>query len=243
MRSPMVSVSGPAIRCSPRTTNTAVAAVHATSPRHRGRGVLLVCDGAQAPGMLEVDVHALDVDAYVTSGHKWMVAPKGTGLLYVRASAQDPIQLTFLHSGYRAYTGSGGTRDVATVIGQGVAAAFHDAIGTARIEARGRELSRRLGARLDEVDGVRHITPADAELSGSVLTIALDKGSNGDIVGRMASEHQILLKRAQSTYAYSEEPDLTPHNHNAIRFSTHIFNDEVEIDRRVDLLGGMLAEA
>jgi len=225
------------------------------------RDVLLVCDGAQAPGMLDVDVHALGVDAYVTSGHKWMLAPKGTGLLYVRSEAQGRIHPSFLHSGYAAYTGSGGTRDVATVVGQGVAAAFHDVIGAPRIEARGRALSKYLRARLDAVDGFRHLTPDDDALSGSILTIGLEGGGNsdrpsaGDIVGRMRSEHDVLIKRAQGTYAYSEEPDLTSRNHNAIRFSTHIFNDEVEIvsthifndeveiDRCVDLLEGMLAGA
>jgi isopenicillin-N epimerase len=214
------------------------------------RDILVVCDGAQAPGMLDVDVHALGVDAYVTSGHKWMLAPKGTGLLYVRAEAQSRIHPTFLHSGYQAYTASGGTRDVATVVGQGVAAAFHDVIGRGRIEARGRELNRYLRARLSEVDAVRLLTPEAAELSGSVLTVALGDyetnrasgADSGSIVGRMRSEYDIVLKRAQSTYAYSEEPGLPSRSHNAIRFSTHVFNDEVEIDRCVDVLQRMLAE-
>ena len=46
----------------------------------RPRGIILVCDGAQVPGMLQVDVKALGVDAYASSSHKWMLAPKGSGL-------------------------------------------------------------------------------------------------------------------------------------------------------------------
>ncbi len=205
----------------------------------RPRGI---CDGAQAPGMLNVDVKALGVDTYAHSGHKWLLAPKGSGLLYIRREVQDRIQPALLHSGYQAYTASGGTRNVAHVLGQRVTMDFHDAIGRDRVEARGRHLSAYLRSRLEDLPELRPLTPADPELSGAILTYALDKGNNGEVVGRMNQEHQIVLKAAQGTYAYSEEEGLPKENYNAIRFSTHIFNDEVEIDRMVEVLRGVLAE-
>ena len=209
----------------------------------RPRGIILVCDGAQVPGMLQVDVVALGVDIYASSSHKWMLAPKGSGLLYIRKEVQDRVHPAFLYSGYRSYTGSGGTRNVSQILGHGVAMDFHNAIGRARVEARCRQLNTYLRRQLDALPELRPLTPVDAELTGGICTYALSKGNNGDVVGRMNREHRILLKPAQGTYAYVTDEGVDHQNYNAIRFSTHIFNDESELDRTVELLRPILAEA
>ena len=209
----------------------------------RPRGIILACDGAQVPGMLQVDVKALGVDTYASSSHKWLLAPKGSGLLYIRKEAQDRVHPAFLYDGFRAYTGSGGTRNVAHVLGHGLAVDFHNAIGPARVESRCRELTAYLRLQLDTVPQLRPLTPADPALHGGVCSYALSQGSNGAIVGRLSREHRILLKPAQGTNAYVREPEAEHLNYNAIRFSTHIFNSESELDRTVELLRPMLAEA
>jgi selenocysteine lyase/cysteine desulfurase len=64
----------------------------------RPRGILLVCDGAHAPGMLHMDLKLLGVDAFASSSHKWMLAPKGSGLLYIPArgpGSHTPYQPVF----------------------------------------------------------------------------------------------------------------------------------------------------
>src|SRR6185436_652774 len=50
----------------------------------RSRGIFTLIDGAQAVGQRPVDVKAIGCDAYVTSPHKWLLAPVGNGVLYVR---------------------------------------------------------------------------------------------------------------------------------------------------------------
>jgi len=209
----------------------------------RPLGILLVCDGAQVPGMLPVDVTALGVDTYAFSGHKWMLGPKGSGLLYIRREVQDRVHPTFLYDGYRGYTASGGTRNVAGVLGQGITMDFHDAIGRERIEARCRELSAYLRHQLQEIPTLQPMTPTDHELSGALQTWALDKGNSGEILNRLRHEYQILFKTAQPTYAYCAEERHLRESYNAIRFSTHIFNYEAQIDYAVDVLRRVLAEA
>ena len=105
----------------------------------RPRDILLVCDGAQAPGMIDVDVKALGVDTYASSSHKWMLAPKGTGLLYIRKEVQDRVRPVFTYSGYSAYSASSGTRNVPQIVAHGVAMEFHNTIGRPRVEARCRQ--------------------------------------------------------------------------------------------------------
>src|SRR5262245_22812294 len=54
---------------------------------HRN-GALAIVDGAQVIGQRRIDVKAIGCDAYVTSPHKWLLAPKGTGLLYIKRDVQ-----------------------------------------------------------------------------------------------------------------------------------------------------------
>lgn len=206
----------------------------------RERDVVLVCDGAQAPGMIDVDVKALGVDAYACSAHKWLLGPKGTGLLYIRRGVQGRIRPGLLYSGYAAYTASGGTRDLAGIIGLAAALDFQEAVGRERIAARCRELALRVRRQLERLDALAILTPESEDLSGAIVTAAVRRGDAGDLVASMESEHGVVLKRAQSTYAYCPDEGLPAENYNAIRFSPHVYNDEEEIDRAIDALESLL---
>jgi isopenicillin-N epimerase len=208
----------------------------------RARDILLVCDGAQAPGMLDVDVMALGVDTYASSSQKWMLSPKGCGLLYIRRGVQDRVQPVMLYDGYRAYTASMGTRNVPQILGHGVAMDFHNAIGRAHVEARIRQLNSLMRERLKQIPALRLLTPEQPELSSGMVTFAVDpnKGRNGDIANRLFEVHNIIVKPAQGTYAYVPNPSPPRENYNALRFSTHIFNSEAQIERTADILAQML---
>jgi selenocysteine lyase/cysteine desulfurase len=207
----------------------------------RPRDILLVADAAQTPGMLKIDVKSLGVDALASSSHKWLLAPKGTGLLYIRRQVQDRIHPISLHSGYQAYSASGGTQNVAGILGHGAAIDFHNAIGRERIEARCRELSARLRGHLRELPRLQLLTPDDHELSSGIVTYAVDGVSNGEVHKRLWDEHGIEVKVAQGTYAFTEVQSQLGENYNALRFSTHIYNDESQVDRLADALQRILA--
>jgi len=83
-------------------------------------GVLMHCDGVQAAGKIAVDVHALGVDLYSISGHKFY-APKGVGALYVKSGTPlRPIQFGGKHERERRP----GTENVPSAIALGQAAAL-----------------------------------------------------------------------------------------------------------------------
>lgn len=64
----------------------------------RDRGVTLLVDGTHAPGQIPVDIAAMNPDFWVGSGHKWMSAPKGTGVLYVPEGSQGGFRTVCLSS-------------------------------------------------------------------------------------------------------------------------------------------------
>ena len=59
----------------------------------RSRNCLAIVDGAQALGAVAVDVKALGCHAYATCGHKWLLGPKGTGVLYLSKDAGNAIDV------------------------------------------------------------------------------------------------------------------------------------------------------
>ena len=194
----------------------------------RPREIFLVCDGAQAPGMLQVDVKALGVDTYASSSHKWMLAPKGSGLLYIRKEVQDRIQPLVLSTGYQAYTSASGTRNVCQILGHGLAMDFHNAIGRDRVEARCRALSDHLRRRLLENPALKLLTPTHDELSSGMVTFSLLRGKNDQVYERLHADHDILVKVVPKA------------EYNALRFSTHVFNLEDELDRTAEVLKSLL---
>lgn len=205
----------------------------------RPRDILLVCDGAQAPGMIDVDVKVLGVDTYASSSHKWMLAPKGTGLLYIRKEVQDRVRPAFTYSGYGTYSASSGTRNVPQIVAHGVAMEFHNAIGRSRIEARCRQLCGYARQRLEEIPQLAPITPSQRELSSGIVSFSLASGRHSAVVAAL-QKRDIFLKPAQGTYAYVEDADVPKESYNALRISTHIFNDETDIDRAIEALQEVL---
>ena len=60
-------------------------------PILQARGIRVLIDGAHSPGMVPLDLKALNADYFVANGHKWLCAPKSVGFLSVRADHRDEV--------------------------------------------------------------------------------------------------------------------------------------------------------
>ncbi|HKK77030.1 MAG TPA: aminotransferase class V-fold PLP-dependent enzyme [Saprospiraceae bacterium] len=192
----------------------------------RPRGILLVADGAQAPGQLSINVEALGVDLYASSGHKWLLGPKETGFLYLRKELQERLQPVFTRGSNKAYSAASGTRNVATIIGLGAVIQLHQIIGPEKIEQRCTDLARYCRAQLSELEGIQVISPSDPELCTGIVSVSLDEKFSNRAIFQKMKEKNIIIK-------------VLP-KYNALRFSMHLFTSEMDIDKMVDHLKRLL---
>ena len=196
--------------------------VAALSALARAHGCLSIVDGAQAVGGIAVNVKALGCHAYATSGHKWLLAPKGTGLLYLSAELGRTIDPIALESGRAAYSASSGVCSIPSVLGLGATFDYHAAIGSARIEAHNLQLRDQLYAALQQVPRVRVVSAPPGPLTSPLLTFALPNDvPSGELHARLRSRHQIEVKVVPGNFL------------NGNRISTHVFNTEQDVERLV----------
>ena len=181
----------------------------------RPKGIYLIADGAQAPGLVNVDVKALGIDAYSASGHKWLMGPKETGFLFIQKEFQELVQPVFTFSGLTAYSASSGTRNVSTIIGLGLAIDFHNRIDTDKIQQRTLQLRNYCLAELKKLKGLKIISPESSALSTGIVSFSLDAVKNSEIFSKM-KERDIVVKLLSQ--------------HNAIRISCHMFVSKKDID-------------
>ncbi len=134
-------------------------------------GALMLVDGAQGAGHLDVDVVALGVDAYATSGHKGLLGPQGIGLLYLSPDI-DPAPLIEGGSGSgdselprmpldRPDRYEAGTLNTPGIVGMGAAVAWHLTHGPDQ-HAEEQRLVRALHEGLAAIEGITVLGPPAA---------------------------------------------------------------------------------
>jgi selenocysteine lyase/cysteine desulfurase len=131
----------------------------------RARNILTIVDGAHAVAHFPFKLSELEMDYYGTSLHKWLLAPTGTGFLYVR---KDRIAKTWpmqaaperADNDIRKFEEIG-TSPAATKAAINEALAFHQAIGVERKAARLRYLTLRWANRLKQNPRVQIHTGLD----------------------------------------------------------------------------------
>lgn len=196
----------------------------------RANDSLLVVDGAQAPGVLDVNVQRLKCDAYATSAHKWMLAPKGTGLLYIHRDARQRIDPLLLAHGPQAYTASTGTPNIPAILGLGAAIDFLNAIGKESIEPRALELRSLAVQSLRAIPGITLASVPEGPSASALLTFLLPEKIQPDGLAKVLREKYAIVVRVVSAPGGS-----------GIRLSFHLFNTEADVQRLSEALKKELA--
>lgn len=161
------------------------------------RGIEVIVDGAHAFAHFPFKRDDLGADFYGTSLHKWLLAPIGTGFLYVRKEKQKNLWPLMAaaetqNNDIRKFEEIG-THPAANHNAISAALAFHRGIGTDRKIARLRYLRDRWAKRLlAESPRVKVLTPLDSKYSGAIGLVSVDGLDFGKLGGWLLSKHRIV---------------------------------------------------
>lgn len=198
----------------------------------RPRGIIVVVDGAHPPGLMPVDLRALDPDFYASSPHKWLFAAQGTGMLYLGTEWRTRLWPTLASGDWDNLTLGAqrfnhlGSFDESRLAGLLAALRFHQAIGSQRIFARIRELRLTIYDRLAALPRVRMMSPRSNDLAAGMVSCTVD--------GIAALELQRKLGEANVRTRVIGE-----YGYGWMRLSASVYNTTEQIDRVV----AMIAEA
>jgi isopenicillin-N epimerase len=210
-------------------TNGTIMPVAALSALCRERGIICVVDGAHPPGMMRVDLKAIDADFYASSPHKWLCAAQGTGLLYMREEWRTRLWPTLASGGWDDLELGAhrfnhlGTFDESRLAGLLAAIRFQEAIGFDRVAARVEVLRTALHRALREVPGVRIMSPASQTLGAGMVAFRVDGIESLELQRQLAASN--VRTRVISEYDYGW-----------MRLSPHIYTRDGEIPRVAELL-------
>ena len=161
----------------------------------RARGIPVIVDGAHALAHLVFDRDALDCDYYGASLHKWLTAPIGTGLLYVR---RDRIGGLWPLMGAEEKNTKDirkfeeiGTHPIAGYLAIAEALTFHFGIGPERKQARLRYLRDYWARRLLASDRVHLNTSLDPRFSCGIANVRFDGLDTRALGNHLWREHRI----------------------------------------------------
>jgi selenocysteine lyase/cysteine desulfurase len=163
----------------------------------RERGIEVIVDGAHAYAHFPFKLAELDCDYYGTSLHKWLLAPIGTGFLYVRKAKipklwplmPAPAEMT---DNVRKYEEIG-THPAANHNAIAEALAFHQGIGAERKAARLRYLRDRWMRRLAGQGGVRIHTSFDPAMGGAIGNVGIEGVDTARLAAHLWERRRIIV--------------------------------------------------
>jgi selenocysteine lyase/cysteine desulfurase len=194
----------------------------------RARGIEVIVDGAHAYAHFPFTRDDLDCDYYGTSLHKWLLAPHGTGFLYVRKAKIPGVWPMMaappeMNANIRKFEEIG-THPAANHNAIAEALTFHQGIGAERKAARLRYLRGRWEKRLGQVPGVKLLTPDDAKQSCGLASFTPGTLDVAKLTGYLWDKHRIIV----TAIAHPE--------FNCIRITPNVYTLVQEIDRFAEVV-------
>jgi selenocysteine lyase/cysteine desulfurase len=201
----------------------------------QSKGVFLSVDAIQSLGAFPIDVKAMNIDFLAADGHKWLCAPEGAGIFYVRKELQGHLrpttigwmsmknpnnfgkyQFEFAESAKRYDSGS---YNLAGVYGLGGAVELVHQIGVENIAQRVIHLTERLTTGLRD-KGYRVISSRHPSEASGIVAFISDIHDHEKIQRHLQAEHRIVIAVRSGR----------------LRASPHFYNSEREIDQLIQAL-------
>ena len=192
----------------------------------RKRGIISIVDAAHSFAHLDYKIADLNCDYFGTSLHKWLCAPFGTGLMYVRKPLIEKTWPIFptdnpLSPDIRKFEALG-TRSFAPEQAIGQAIDFHNAIGARRKQERLHYLKKYWCDALTKNPRIKLHISLKPEYSCALGTFSIDGMDVGEISSKLMSGYGI------HTVSIKWE------NINAVRVTPHVYTTTKDLDRFIE---------
>ncbi len=199
------------------------------------KDIWFAVDGAQAPGSMTVDVNDLNVDFYTFSCHKWILAPRRTGVLYIRKNMQDlvaPITVgAYSDGGFNLKEGTlnfqssaqryeYGTQNELLFIGLHESVKFINSIGLEKIRLHNEALSEKFYEDLMKTGKCELLSPEEKEYRSSMITFRIPGKNLNEITGAIGKDNIRVRPVGEAGL-------------NGVRVSFHLYNNMDDVYRVV----------
>ena len=206
------------------------------------KNILVVIDGAQSVGHINVDVKDLDIDFMAMSAHK-MCGPTGVGALYAKydlldkvkpykygggmnVSFTDPKNIQYMDLPFKL---EAGTQNIEGVIGYAKAIDYINNIGIDNIEEYTDNLKKYL---IDKLKEINHINMYNENVEGSTITFNIDKVFAQDTAIYLDKYNICVRSGEHCAKKLDDELGIK----NTVRVSLYFYNTKEDIDKLVDAL-------
>jgi isopenicillin-N epimerase len=201
----------------------------------RDAGARVLIDAAHGPGMLALDLSALQADWVTGNAHKWLFAPKGCAVLWAAKEAQQELHPTVISHGFEQGFANEfdwtGTRDPTAWLAAPAALAFYRSMGDGALRARNHDLAQTAAGLLAERWGTE--TGAPAGMVGAMAVVRLPGNHSASPVAAKAVHDRLWQKY------HIEVPVMSLKQALWVRISAQIYNDLEDYER----LAAAVAEA
>ncbi len=202
--------------------------VRAIADEARKRDIDVIVDGAHSFCHFDFKIPDLNCDYFGTSLHKWLCAPYGTGMLYVRKgkaknvwplyASPDPLSDEINKFEYQ------GTENYAKAEGIAESIGFHEMIGIERKEARLRYLKNYWANKAAKIPKVKIVTTLSDEYSCAICLFHIEGTKPFEIGEILEKKYKILVR------------PIDHENVKGLRVTPHIFTTIRELDDLIDAI-------
>jgi cysteine desulfurase family protein len=210
----------------------------------REHDIIFLVDAAQTAGVIPIDIQALQIDMLAFPGHKSLLGPTGTGVLYVspriqlgpwREGGTGGDSATPTQPAEFPYFLEGGTPNVLGVAGLIAGLQYVESEGLAKIHRHETGLTERLWKRLDAIGGFEVFGHRDISCRVGTLSFRCEALPAAELGAILDQAFDIAVRPGLHCAPYVHKA-IGSYPDGLVRVSTGTFNTEADIDRLADAL-------
>ncbi len=206
--------------------------------------ILYLVDASQTLGVYDVDVQKINVDMVAAPGHKCLLGPQGTGILYIReglaldilkeggtgSNSEELFQPNMMPDRYES-----GTHNTPGIAGLNAGVNFVIETGIDKIRKHEEELCSYMLERLSEVPNIKIYGPLDSKKRAAVISVNIGNIDSGEVTFMLDDVYGIATRSGIHCSPLAHET-LGTLIQGTIRFSFGYFNTKEEVDKSIEAL-------